>query len=476
MPRKVNPGSIKVGKGLAPEGTVEDNSLRYPERDADPLRVHIHDPSRAHMASSIGIVDANDCYVSDEVEGALQELCGHTGAGRLNGLISGGTFAELVNANGTGPVALAGISSTLTLVTPTEVLMNGTVFEASGLTVELPAPANTYYIYLSTDPTSPTYRSLEASVAPPPEVETAAGVEDILFAKVVHDGTDITSWQDGRFFVRNLDRKVTYSSRQGENVDAWSEGCFATLEAFFLWMQEYGDGGTSEEEKGTVLIRGTHTINSTLTVPTDHIQFVGDGEAVLLGGNAALNFVDITGRSDITFRNIKFKSLVAGCKAIVSTNGAQYIHVENCRFTTVGNRFDRPIDLVGAGVDPVQDVWIRDCIFSFEEMGVSITGVVGFQSNFGLRMEGCFLKGPGASTVGSIGVRLGDGSNTTGNVIVSECVIDEVETGVRSDAVPDTQIMNCTMVDVKTGISTGSNTAYRFMASHNSIVLDDNVI
>ena len=57
MPRNVDPGKIKVGKGLAPEGTVEDNSLRYPERDVDPLRVHLHDPSRAHMASSIGIVD-----------------------------------------------------------------------------------------------------------------------------------------------------------------------------------------------------------------------------------------------------------------------------------------------------------------------------------------------------------------------------------------------------------------------------------
>ena len=73
MPRNVNPGTIQVGKGLAPEGTVEDNSLRYPERDVDPLRVHIHDPSRAHMAETIGIKDEGDCYTSDDVEGALLE-------------------------------------------------------------------------------------------------------------------------------------------------------------------------------------------------------------------------------------------------------------------------------------------------------------------------------------------------------------------------------------------------------------------
>ncbi len=86
------------------------------------------------MASAIGIVDEADCYVSDEVEGALQELCASSGAGRLNGMIAGGTFSELSCApNGSA----GGVHATLTLCAPTEIFMNGSVFDASGLTVPL---------------------------------------------------------------------------------------------------------------------------------------------------------------------------------------------------------------------------------------------------------------------------------------------------------------------------------------------------
>ena len=120
------------------------------------------------MASSIGIVDELDCYVSDEVEGALQELCGNSAAGRLNGLIAGGTFSEL----GCAPNGSAGgVHATLTLCPPTEILMNGTIFDATGLTVSVPAASTVYFIYLDTHPTSPTYRELVAATGSPPQVE-----------------------------------------------------------------------------------------------------------------------------------------------------------------------------------------------------------------------------------------------------------------------------------------------------------------
>ena len=182
MPRNVDPGTITVGKGLAPEGTVEDTSFRYPERDVDPLRVHIHDPSRAHMASAIGIVDAGDCYVSDEVEGALQELCSGAGAGRLNGLISGGTFNELGNvANGSGSVA----TTTLTLETTTEIMVGPGVFNASALVASLSGlAAGSYYVYFDTNSSSPSFRTLVVN-ASVPQVETATGIEHVLLAKQV---------------------------------------------------------------------------------------------------------------------------------------------------------------------------------------------------------------------------------------------------------------------------------------------------
>lgn len=331
MPRNVDPGTIKVGKGLAPEGTVEDNSLRYPERDVDPLRVHLHDPSRAHMAETIGIKDEGDCYVSDEVEGALQEICGGASAGRLNGLVAGGRFDEVIAGLPTGGLTLT-LESATAGNNDTIVLIGAAALDVSGLTVTVP-DASVVFVYLDCDSTSPTYRTLLWSNTPP-EVESAAGIEHILFAKVTTAGGVVTEYQDGRFFVRNLDRKVQYSSRQGENVDAWSEGCFVTLEAFALWAEYYGDPSAGdEEEKGTVLIRGTHTVSGTLTIPSDHLQFVGDGEAIIQGGNSAAPIIDITARDNITFRGITFSRAGAETQAVLGGDGTTNILFQDCTFT-----------------------------------------------------------------------------------------------------------------------------------------------
>lgn len=455
MPRNVDPGTIRVGKGLAPEGTVEDNSLRYPERDADPLRVHIHDPSRAHMASSIGIVDELDCYVSDEVEGALQELCGNSAAGRLNGLIAGGTFSELgCLPNGSA----GGVHATLTLCSPTEILMNGTVFDATGLTVSVPAANAVYFIYLDTHPTSPTYRELVAATGSPPEVETGdpnattgpGSIEHVMLAKVTMDaGGNVVEWQDARFFVRNLDRKVQYSSRQGENVDAWSEGCFANLQAFFFWAEYYGDGSlpsSNEEEKGTVLIRGTHVITSTLTIPTDHLQFVGDGEAVIrLDTNAAIAAIECE-RSDITFRNIRFLcNGAANCTGISQGGvGVSGITIEDCQFLTgtgtwaVGVFFN-----VGAGGSRLL---VRDTLLQVSGVGIDAANF-GTTTSFGVRIEGCTIQGVGSGAAGSQGISLLTGSGAA----VTGCDIHAVETGVTISA-DDTVVSECEITDVVTGV------------------------
>jgi hypothetical protein len=445
MPRNVDPGSIKVGKGLAPEGTVEDNSLRYPERDVDPLRVHLHDPSRSHMASSIGIVDEGDCYVSDEVEGALQEICGGASAGRLNGLVSGGTFDELGNvANGTGSVA----TTLLTLVNPTEIMVGAGVYDASGLVADLTGlGAGDYYVYFDTDSASPTFRTLLVSGAAP-EVETGAGIEDVLIAKFTYDGANVTEWQDGRFFVRNLDRKVRYSSRQGENVDAWSEGCFATLQAFFLWMVEYGDGGTSEEEKGTVLVRGTHALTGTLTIPTDHLQFIGDGEAVIEGGNFAGPLVDVTGRTGITFRGITFGYLGAPVTAAVQGGDLTAdLLVESCLFN---GSFPDAVRVNSPGSNAVS-IRVLNCRSVLAGTAINLTGVIsahitdlvatGGNSGIGVNLNGC-------TDAAVRGCRVADHTNgvnvqaNSNRVRVSECALVGCVTGVFVNASQSVLVSN----------------------------------
>lgn len=478
MPRNVDPGTIRVGKGLAPEGTVEDNSLRYPERDADPLRVHIHDPSRAHMASSIGIVDELDCYVSDEVEGALQELCGNSAAGRLNGMIAGGTFSELAcEPNGTA----GGVHATLTLCSPTEILMNGTVFDATGLTVSVPAANTVYFIYLDTHPTSPTYRELVAATGSPPEVEVGdpdattgpGSIENVMLAKVQMDaGGNVVSWQDARFFVRNLDRKVTYSSRQGENVDAWSEGCFANLQAFFFWAEYYGDGAlpsSNEEEKGMVLIRGTHQILSTLTVPTDHLQFVGDGEAIIeLTGNASFPGLE-TSRSDITFRNITFiNNALSSSVGIEATGSFSDLTIEDCRFVTGLNPFLRGID---AQSGPANDrILIRNCYIQASEYGI-ITDGFGSLDSWGLKVENCVIEG--TNTPGSAGIDMGSNTGSAGGSVVG-CHISDMSTGIVVGQVDTTLLDGNTLYEVTNGIVYANIACKSHRVVNNRITLTDN--
>ena len=444
MPRKVDPGSIRVGKGLAPEGTVEDNSFRYPERDVDPLRVHIHDPSRAHMASSIGIVDASDCFVSDEVEGALQELCSGSGAGRLNGLISGGTFNELGNApNGSSSVATA----VLTLETTTEILIKAAVFDASALTVSIPAVADDYYIYLDTNSGSADFQTLVAATTVP-EVESAAGVEHVLLAKITYDGANVTAWQDGRFFVRNLDRKVQYSSRQGENVDAWSEGCFATLQAFFLWMSEYGEGtGTpSEEEKGTVIVRGEHTITSPLVVPTDYLQFIGDGNAIIktgagFSGNAML---DITGRSGITFRNLRLQATGGGTPDGIYAATSQAlarIRIENC-FLDAGT-FVNGINLSTPSFSGF-DIIISGCTVIGNTTSIRLDGLKD------VTIKGCRVFGAGTGAAGTA-IRIGESVGCE-EITISDCHVESATTGLLVEDTKIFRVVGCSVSEITTGI------------------------
>jgi hypothetical protein len=464
MPRNVNPGTIQVGKGLAPEGTVEDNSLRYPERDVDPLRVHIHDPSRAHMAETIGIKDEGDCYTSDDVEGALQEICAGSGAGRLNGLISGGTFDELGNEpNGSSLTALA----PLTLESPTEVSLGAGVLDASGLQITLPNAAVTYFIYIDCDAASPTYRTLQYTTGAPPEVESGAGVEHVMIARVdVNGANQIVGWQDARFFVRNLDRKVQYSSRKGENVDAWSEGCFATLQSFFFWMQYYGDTGTSEEEKGTVLIRGTHDLGSfTLTVPTDHLQFIGDGEAVITGGNIAAPLIDVSSRTDILFRGITFSRSATETVAITGSGGMSRIKIENCTFS---GAFPQSIFLTGATSVMVQGCTMNGCVIGVRVDDSALVQVVDNQfsamTSAAIYMQGacvdytlrgnvidCGLIGGAGPTAVGINIT-GDAGGVPARGIVSGNVVRRCYDGILAQGFDSTNLLD-TLVIVDNVIS-----------------------
>jgi hypothetical protein len=389
MPRTVNPASLSVGAGLAPQGTVEDNSLRYPQRDVDPLRAHLVDPNKAHMAAAIGIVDAGGFFASDEVEGALQELGGGGGAGRHNGLVLGGTFTS-------GP-------GLLTLDSPTQVLIGGVLADFGGATVVLP-PSATRYVWV--DPTTST---LTASAVLPPVSD-----EPVLIAKVVTDaGANVTSSQDARFFVANLDRKVDYSLRSdGSAVNDASEACFVTLDAALFWLENYV--ATAQERKALILVRGEHVISSTVLVPAGvpNIEFRGEGAAEFATGAALTPMFNVSGTVGLTFTGVTCRCAPGGGGAGRTATGAlacSNVTVQSCRFTAGLSTWDGGVVLDAATPAIQQGHRVLNSQVVAVNSGVVVTSAVDCV------VRDCTLTG--TNTLGSTGVGLsrvaGTGENCT---------------------------------------------------------------
>ena len=265
MPRKLQ--NVKRGAGSIQSSVIEDTALRYSKRDIDPLKVHIHDPNKAHMASTIGIIDSGDYYSSDEVEGALQEIGAGGSATRSNGLTEGGTYTSAFPS--------------ITLDTPSKAYINGIERDISGLTIDIGSlPNGNYFVYVETDNTDPNYLQLVATTTQP-----LLSDEKVLIAFICHNGASFVYEQDARFFVTDLDRKVQYTVRQGEDKDAWSEGCFATLEAAFFYLSKFHDqgAGVTDDYRSTLLVRGNHVINRPLELNNGYLNTTGIYSLIIKG-------------------------------------------------------------------------------------------------------------------------------------------------------------------------------------------------
>ena len=477
MPRNVDPGTIVVGAGLAPEGTVEDNSLRYPERDVDPLRVHLHDTSRAHMAVAIGIDDAGHCYTSDEVEGALQEICAAAGASRMNGMVNGGYFVEL------GPPSTAaiqaaisggGVGTTLTLVEPTTVLVNTHVLHLGGMTITLPDDAVSF-VYVDCDGTHATYETLVSTLAPPPQIDSGGwpGVEHVMIAKITTVGGIVTAYQDARFFVADLDRKLAYSVRAvpGEpDNDLYAEACFVTLEASLFWMEWYHTNAMDGQDTRTrILLRGTQTVFAPLVVPLNNVVFQGDGDAKIVfpGGFAGTTLFDVSDRIGVEFRDLEFVSSVATNNTAIWANGATTassgLRVTNCQFAHTGgvaNRWTTGISVESSASSPSW-ILVQDCQMMVSGAGVRI------DSGASCTIQGCLVAGVAGVT--PVGIDLpatqhGLGSDNR----VLDCEVKDCATAIRATDSKRLHVEGCQLEADDDGII--------IRAATQSFDLEENVI
>ena len=497
MPRKIDPNTLNVKHGVVPSKSVDDNAFLYPERDVDPLRVHLHDPSRAHMASAIGIVDAADCYISDEVEGALQELCTGWGAGRMNGLIEGGYIVSPPDASGNPPYPAPTIPSGLevTLVAPatgnpSTVLIGAHTVDISGATYDFATgtdpvgggptnAAGTYYLYVETDSASGDYRDLVASTTLPTVAQ-----EKILIAQITHDGTDITAVVDCRYFVANLDRKLPYTLRAGiptgglasngtfggENADTWGEALFQTLEAALFWITNYDGPGDTQEEKATVIVRGRQILRGNYLLPAGvclqgsgvdaEIVWQGQGSLFTLQGNH-IRFRDlrITWDNDVptsavaiaaasigapitnfSMERCVFSGTTLDWTSIINASNTADWAIEDCKMQ--GGRNGSNIFTFSSHD---QTLFIEDCIFrgggaDGADIGVHITGP---QNDFEGSITNCafssFVQASGPTT-GWV-IRADNGKGLPATLRVTNCTMgDETswpDTAVRSGVYSD---------------------------------------
>jgi hypothetical protein len=308
MPRSIDPSSILSGAGTLPQGSVEDSSLRNPGRDTRPLEAHIKDTSRAHMAAASGLVDAGDYYVSDEVEGALQEIGGGVSGGRTNGLLSGGTWTRAGNV--------------LTLDAGTLALVGCAVVDLGGAEITLADGVRWVYVDEATS-------ALASSSSAP-----ALTGEPVLIGLVTTTaGTiDTAASVDARFFVSQVDRKPALTLRDsGVAENANAEGCFMTLESALLYLETYTTGPQVETQ--TILVRGVIAVAATVVLPIAGIKFIGDGpDAGFTTGASLAPMFNLDGMAKTEFRDLVFTCDHTSSTAISSTALIADLKVVGCRF------------------------------------------------------------------------------------------------------------------------------------------------
>ena len=398
MPRNIDPGSLKVGKGLVPPGTVEDSSLLNPSRDVESLRVHVQDPSRAHMASSTGIVDVGGYYAADEVEGALQEIGGSHSEGRQNGVVTGFGYSD--------------VGLVVTFASPSTALVP-TLRDYSGEFITL--PDNTPSVWVCIDPSTGVITQFVG--ATPPSITTP---KNLLLWQFTTLGGVVTGARDARLYVRNLDRKLPFTVRaSGPQADQESEACFVTLDAAMVYLLHSTslDGLRTE-----VVIRGPVTTGP-VDLPVDGVQFRGeDGATITLTSGAHL--FDLMGFAGISFSDLTLTTDVPGATAIVDSVGAPPtltpLSLNRCVFTGGLSSWDAGVDLASAG-----RLTVTSCKMTVVMTGISVADPLG------VLIENTEVSAINF-TAGSMGIRLGNPPVTTPSSVAMArgCTVTGFDIGV----------------------------------------------
>jgi len=398
MPRPTGLTRPQISVGNASPGSVDPSALVNPDQGTDGLRVHVDDPNRAHMAATIGIVDAGGFYTSDEVEGALQEIGGASSGGRQNGVVTGFGYVP------------AGL--TVTFATPSTALLPG-FRDYSGEVVTLPDNTASIWVYIS-----PATGLITQFVgANPPTITTP---ENVLLWQFTTAAGAITVAHDARFYVRNLDRKLPFTVRSsGPQAAQESEACFVTLDAALTYLTY---ASTLSSLRTEVVIRGVVDVTGPLVLPINGIHFQGEDGATLNLVGVGTTLINLNGQDNITFSDITFTSDVALATAITDTvGGAVNFTMERCSILTGTQPWQTGI--VFGGV--IGRATLRDVIVLVTNTGISVANPTG------VMIDTCEVTAINFIG-GSLGIRMGV-TPATGNETpstVNACTVSGFDSGI----------------------------------------------
>lgn len=424
MPRASNP-NLSRGGGLAASKSVEASSFVHPTQGLDGLIAHITDPRAAHMAQTTAIVDAGGYFASDDVEGALQEIASSASSTGQNGLIEGGTYTA--------------VGLTVTLATPTTARVNGTDRTLSGESVTL-ADNNTSWLYVngSTGLLTSTTGAIPSITSP----------EHVLLARITTVAGAITASQDARWFVRNLDRKLSLTVRaSGTAADRNSEASFESLDAALLYLSNFGTSGVMRTY--TLVIKGALTVSAPVVIPVDNVTLQGDDGCTLFTGASVSPMIDISGRAGFRVRDVTFSAEHAASTAIGCPTGGAItdVVIERCSFASGASQWVTAIDFDYTG--PQSRCVVRDCNVSAATYGVR------FRESVGCKVVDTTITEAGsAGTVGIHIGRIGGAIGTTADSTIRGVRVTGFGTGgfLRGVRVRAT---DCAFIDSDTGIQIG---------------------
>lgn len=448
MPRRIDPANIRTGTGAAADESIENNALIHPTTSNEGLRVHILDPVRAHMASSVGVVDAGGNFVADEVEGALAELAGASSSVNLSRQF-GWTEAGVADFD----TAVTDVGLTITLAGTWVALISTGAHVASGDSVALPNNS-TVWVYVD---------SATGVLTQSGSVPNISTDEDVIVGRFTTAAGAVTVKEDGRFFVINDNRKIDYTVRAvGTNVeDVNSEGAFMSLPAAFLWLGTFSGSGTTISQKTRVVVRGEHTLSAPLVFPVDNIVLEGEGDAVISTGASLDPMFDLNGQSGVEVRNLTLSCGHANSVAFASDSAP------------LNNTVIEDIILLNGGVE-----WLRGIDFDTNSTystrignvradvgGANARGIV-VSDPLLVEIKGCESRISGGSGT-TYGIMVGGGAGCT----VSGCLVIDAERAIylagSSHHVHRNTVLNTVSIGTAIHVAGGTTAS---SVTHNSIL------